>query len=137
MTKFGPRRVTRAVGMNPIAQAVARKQVHDSIVSTQINLHLLEEGEDWDSLRSDMIFLLLAMLRAVEQYPPGHNDEQGHRWPLRNACLTLSKRKVAKSGWVKEDLPELDAALDTANHLYKTLPASAINAAIQNLSKGS
>lgn len=136
MARFAPRKVPKAVGNNPIAQAVARKQVHDSIVSTRINLHMLEEGEDCGSLLNDMAFLLLVMSKAVWW----HNFAAMVQAPTADEVAVvdgIAALEKTSGLWDKSHLAVLDASLAAADRLYRTLPGSAINTVLQNISKGS
>lgn len=133
-SKFQPRKVSKAAGTNPIAQAVARKQVHDSIRDTRINLHMLEAGELCDTLLVELDFLLRVMrgaagMAGLATAVGPHVLRQGHdrvRHMIRHSFV-----------WDSEALSDVDAALAFCDALYKALPASAINEAIKNLQKGS
>lgn len=130
MARFAPRKVSKAVGNNPIAQAVARKQVHDSIVSTQINLHMLEEGEDCGALFDAMAFLLGVMARAAWQSNAVGLDQQ--QIAMADAIAVL---ETCKNAWDKSHLSVLDAGLAAADQTYRALPGSVINEAIKKFRK--
>lgn len=121
------RTVSRDVGMNPIARAVARQLLERSIRDTRIAMHMLDHNEPC----LDRIGTLPLMLRAMHQAMPVQ-ALLSERVAIARAIRILVDIEVREGRWRLDDLAPMDEALDILAHWWPQVPAQEANQAIKN-----
>lgn len=122
--------VDMQVARNPVARAIANKNLSDAVKTFQMRLYLLNDGEDCESdARAAMQVLAVvseALFLTNKEKTPEHQVIRGAM-----SCLV----QMAKRGftWRTVDAGSIDSALSRAVDLYKTLNAQTINQAWKNV----
>ncbi|HET8704692.1 MAG TPA: hypothetical protein VFM46_00210 [Pseudomonadales bacterium] len=118
--------VDMQIARNPVARAIANKNLADSVRSFQTRLYLLDDGEhcESDATAAMQVFAVLIEAAAMS----GKAEEPDFR-VIRGAMSCLVQ--IAQRGfkWRSSDAGAIDTALDRAVAQYKTLPAVTINKA--------
>lgn len=120
------RQVSRNVGMNPIAQAVARAQLRSCIVDYKIAVFLLQRGDKCRDLLDGAYSVLTVVLAACVLAK--RNDAALSR--LRgsvSACMGV----MDSDYYAPLQTPSITTGLDLALELAATLTGAQINAAFQ------
>jgi hypothetical protein len=123
-------KVSRNVGMNPIARAVAKQQLAKTITTYRINIFMNEEGQqagsDYTTLRS----ICAATLGAMQEV-----DSLDYK-KLRSAVSVTVQAEARGWTWSKADTVTLDNALAIVQSVFPKLPPEVANRSIQQAMKG-
>lgn len=124
------RRVSKNVGMNPVARAVAMKELHRSITDAKIAMHLLDHGQSC----VDMFGHLPVMVRATLIALDAESDTVDYR-KLRSGDVVV-REMVRRGTWDKADLVTMTSALDIVLKRWPYVPPVEASRALANAVRG-
>ena len=101
------RKVSKSVGVNPVARAVAKQALSRSITDYKIAFYMLDEGESCAGLTDSITLPLRAMVLVLHWQEPDSPDYR----KLRSAGNVLSEL-WNRGTWRKADTVTLDNALE-------------------------
>lgn len=126
------RRVSRLVGLNPIAQAVFRAQFAKDLVTKKISILMMEQGEDCVTLLQELAFVLAVVGRACELEARNDPEARIVRGGM-GAVLQMSKQKAV---WDISQAAGLVRALEATEGLVRVLRPSNISLAVHSVVAG-
>lgn len=123
------RKVSRNTAMNPVARAIARKQLSQEILTNQIALYMMDAGTDC----RDMAVVISLPIYAVTVCLEDAKEDTPDVRKLKSACSVL--RQLAESGfrWQKEYVVTLDNALEICQRRWSAIPAMKLNKVLTQL----
>ena len=124
--------VSRLVGMNPIAQAVARQRLRSSVLDMKIALLMLTRGEPCADLLIGLAAIMQAMQIALQAQKLEGLEVNILKGGL-NACL----QQVQANFYDPDQTVAITAGLDACLTLVGRVKPQAINDAWASLTKGS
>lgn len=105
-------KVSRLVGMNPIAQAVARQKLIGSILRLRIQTYLLDPGEECWRFLDECSFVFV----VTSHFAPD---------PMIETAMETAARISQSCAWDKASCATFDAALELCREsLLNARPAS-------------
>lgn len=126
------RRVNKTTGKNPVARAVARKQLESVILSRKIQLYMTKDGERCADLCGSIGFTLSVLVYAAELDKAIGTDNPEVR-KMRGA-ISACAQMCDTDSYVTLNTVSLDQGLQAAVELNKRLNPDAVNAAFNKLS---
>lgn len=115
MPKITPTRVRKQVGVNPIAQAVARDLMRKSIVDQKIQLYLTAEGDNCVEFCAPMRMLFHALIATAALDPKIKSDSYEVRI-IRGAISALDQM-ITDNSYRRINTVSLETGLDCAYEL--------------------
>lgn len=115
MPKITPTRVKKQVGVNLIAQAVARELMRKSIVDQKIQLYLTAEGDSCVEFCAPMRMLFHALIATAALDPKVKSDSYEVRI-IRGAISALDQM-IADNSYRRINTVSLETGLDCAYEL--------------------
>jgi hypothetical protein len=121
------RRVSRNVGVNPIARAVARQQMNKSITDMRIMLHMLDSGDDFAPHLEAVWVPVFALFTAMDVLGEANSVDARK---LKGAVSVLNTLRKDTT-WSKAHVPTINGALQIVTERWHKLPADLANQATQ------
>lgn len=118
--------------VNPVARAVARAKLHQTIVSQKIKLYLMNEGEDCGEV-CEGIGMTLAVLGYAAEIDPKIGPHDSTVRILRGG-LSACQSMLLTGKWAKINTVAIDVALDAAEVINQQVSPDCINKAWKALS---
>jgi hypothetical protein len=115
MPKIAPKRVKKQVGLNPIAQAVARENMRKTILDQKIQLYTTHEGESCVEFCVPMFTLFLALLETAKVDPKVGTDNYEVR--IMRGTLSALEQMIADNSYRRMNIVSLETGLDCAQAL--------------------
>ena len=126
MTKgLKPKRVTRNVGMNPIARAVAREHLRKAIVEFKIKLYMMGEGEPCEEFLTPLHAVLNSLATAAGRDPAVGADCYEVR--IMRGALSACAQMIENNSYRRINTTTLDVGLDCAAELNKRVDPELFN----------
>lgn len=125
--------VRRNVGLNPVAQAMAREQMRKAMLDQKIEIYLLADGDDCAGLCA-ALGLTLAVIGMATELDPAQNRDGLELRILRGGLSALAQMS-ASGRWARINAPALDRAIDAAMTLCKAVKPIYINQAYRRLAQ--
>lgn len=124
------RKTQKNVALNPVARALAKKQLASEIVTNRIAIYMMDNGESCGDKTLVMSLPIYAVLVCLENHQENSVDVR----MLKSACAVL--QQIAESGfvWRKEFAVTLDNALQICERRWAGIPAKELNQVIKELS---
>lgn len=120
---LSPRRVRRNVGLNPVAIAYAKKTINESVLTEQIRVYLLEEGDDYASEIQNIGFFLAVVAQACSTMPARETTI------VRGALSSLAQMSV-DGKWRKSQTVAILEGIKQAKRLFDDIKPRLLNHAI-------
>jgi len=121
------RHVSRNVGMNPVARAVAKQKLTEAITSYRISIYFNEQGED---ACSDY----LTMSTMIDATMGGMSDGSSLDYrKLKSGMSVIAQAALRGWTWDKDDTVTLDCALAIVLVVFPSLPPQVANASIRRV----
>lgn len=124
------KKVSKKVGSNPVARAVAVQGMRQMTVVVRTRLYLMDEGED---CRDMMVLLTLpanALALAFERLKETDSPDARKLKAGMKLLLEISERQFA---WRKDDTVTIDNIMEILERRWPKMPPRLINACIQSL----
>lgn len=134
MSKLVPRRVKKQVGLNPVAQAVARQHLKKTVLDQKIQLYLLQDGTPCNDILIPMMLVLTAFALAAERDRAVGPDVREVR--ILKGALSACGQMITDNSYRQTNTTTLDVALDCAVELSTRLDPALFNAAWNEVSGG-
>jgi hypothetical protein len=115
MPKLAPKRVKKQVGLNPIAQAVARENMRKTILDQKIQLYTTQEGESCVEFCVPMFTLFLALLKTAKVDPKVGTDN--YEVKIMRGTLSALEQMIADNSYRRINIVSLETGLDCAQAL--------------------
>lgn len=129
-----PKRVNRRVGMNPIAQAVARENLRKAITDQKIQLYLLKEGAPCHDAVIPMFLLMSAFVLAAGRDKTVGSEVREVR--ILKGAISACDQMIANNSYHQANTTTLDVALDCAVELSRRVDPALFNTAWSEVSGG-
>ena len=129
-----PKKVSRNVGMNPIARAVARENLRKAVTDQKIQLYLLQEGAPCRDVLALMLALFTAFITAAERDKNVGADAREVR--ILKGAISACDQMITNNSYRQANTTTLDVALDCAVELSKRVDPVLFNTAWNELSGG-
>ena len=134
MVNLAPKRVKKQVGMNPIAQAVARESLRKSILDQKIQLYVTPEGASCVEFCVPMFTVFLALLAAAEADPKVGTDNYETR--IIRGSLSALDQMIADNSYRRINIVSLETGLDCAQALVAKINPTLFNQEWNKLAGG-
>lgn len=127
------RRVNKTTAMNPVARAVARRALEESIRTHKIRLYMTERGEPCADVCTaiGMVLAVLAWAAEMDKKVGGDNPEVRIMRGALSACAQMAEL----DSYDPMNTVAIDRALDAAVELNKRLDPELITRAWNTLHK--
>jgi len=112
MPKITPTKVKKQVGMNPIAQAVARESTRKAILDQKIQFYMAQEGAPCLDFCVPVWMVLRALVATAEIDPKIGTDNYEVRI-IRGAISALDQM-ITDNSYRRVNITSLELALDCA-----------------------
>lgn len=126
------RRVSPNVGRNPVAQAVARRELASAVLDLKIKLYLLAQGESCESVLIP-VGQTLAVAGLATELDPALGQEVRELKVLRGG-LSACQQLVLADRWDSLQVVAIEGALDAAMVLAARVKPRFISEAFRRLS---
>jgi hypothetical protein len=127
-------KVDRNTGMNPVARAIAKQKLKDSITSHRISIFLLDDGED---AASEMVATSLPVYAMMTCYEELKKTESVEYRKLKSAGNILLQCSESGFKWKREFAITIDNALQICQDEWTRVPPKVLNQAINTLTSAS
>lgn len=117
--------VSRNVGLNPVARAVARKALEQQITTRKIELYLMERGAACEEVCSAIGFTL-SVIAAAAQRDPRVGPEDARVRLIRGA-ISACVQMTDVDSYDPVNTVAIDRALDAAVELNRVVQPQLIN----------
>lgn len=134
MPKVTPTRVKKQVGMNPIAQAVARELMRKSIVDQKIQLYLTEEGESCVEFCAPIRMLFHALIATAALDPKVKSDT--YEVKIIRGSISAIDQMIADNSYRRINTVSLETGLDCAYELVGKVNSELFNREWNRLAGG-
>lgn len=131
MTKL-VKRVPKNVGLNPVARAVARKQLSKVILTARVAVFLFDEDEDCFDRMIGVALPAFALLDCLQRLK--ETDSPDVR-KLKSGCSVLTQISERGFKWKKQDAVTVDNLLEILERRWPTVPPALINRCVADLQK--
>lgn len=119
MPKITPKRVTRQVGMNPIARAVAREVLRKAILDQKIQLYLTPEGAPCVDFCGPIFILFSALIATAEADAKVGIDN--YEVKIMRGTISALDQMMADNLYRRINIVSLETGLDCAQALAAKL----------------
>ena len=133
MVTLVPRNVKKQVGMNPIARAIARERLRDSIVDQKIQLYLLKEGVECSNIIAPIFLLMTAFILAASRDKNLGSNVREVR--ILKGAVSACEQMMDDDFYRQVNTTTLDVALDCAVDLSKKVDPVLFNDAWHEVSR--
>ena len=133
MVTLVPRNVKKQVGMNPIARAIARERLRNSIVDQKIQLYLLKEGVECSNIIAPIFLLMTAFILAASRDKNLGSKVREVR--ILKGAVSACEQMMDDDFYRQVNTTTLDAALDCAVDLSKKVDPVLFNDAWHEVSR--
>jgi hypothetical protein len=133
MVTLVPRNVKKQVGMNPIARAIARERLRDSIVDQKIQLYLLKEGVECSNIIAPIFLLMTAFILAASRDKNLGSKVREVR--ILKGAVSACEQMMDDDFYRQVNTTTLDVALDCAVDLSKKVDPVLFNDAWHEVSR--
>ena len=133
MVTLVPRNVKKQVGMNPIARAIARERLRDSIVDQKIQLYLLKEGVECSNIIAPIFLLMTAFILAASRDKNLGSEVREVR--ILKGAVSACEQMMDDDFYRQVNTTTLDVALDCAVDLSKKVDPVLFNDAWHEVSR--
>ena len=116
--------------MNPIARAIAKQKLKESITSHRISIFLLDDGENAVSEMVATYLPVYAMMTCLEELK--QTDSVEYR-KLKSAGNILLRCSESGFKWKREYTITIDNALEICQEQWTRIPPKTLNRAINAL----
>lgn len=123
---LSPRRVSRNVGLNPVAVAYAKKTITESVLTEQIRVYLLEDGDDYAAEIQNIGFFLAVVTQACSTKPAKETAI------VRGALSSLAQMSV-DGKWRKSQTVAICEGIKQAKQLFDDIKPRLLNHAINTV----
>lgn len=127
-----PKRVSRNVGRNPVAQAIARSILKQAVLDQKIQLYLLKEDAQCIDVLVPIIMLFTAFVVTAERSPDIGADTREAR--ILKGAISACEQMIANNSYRKTNTTTLDVALDCAVELSRRVDPVLFNQVWNELS---
>tara|TARA_R110000868_G_scaffold107468_2_gene294084 strand:- start:19470 stop:19877 length:408 start_codon:yes stop_codon:yes gene_type:complete len=134
MPNLTPRRVRKQVGVNPIAQAVARDIMRKSIVDQKIQLYLTQEGESCVEFCAPLRTLFQVLVSAATLDPKVKSDSYEVR--IIRGTISAIDQMIADNSYRRINTVSLETGLDCAYELVGKVNSELFNREWNRLAGG-
>ena len=134
MSKLMPRRVSKQVGLNPVARAVARENLKKTVLDQKIQLYMLQDGAPCNDIVIPMMLVLTAFVLAAERDRAVGPEVREVR--ILRGAISACEQMITNNSYRQVNTTTLDVALDCAVDLSKRLAPALFNAAWNQVSGG-
>ena len=133
MVTLVPRNVKKQVGMNPIARAIARERLRDSIVDQKIQLYLLKEGVECSNIIAPIFLLMTAFILAASR--DKNLGLKVREVRILKGAVSACEQMMDDDFYRQVNTTTLDVALDCAVDLSKKVDPVLFNDAWHEVSR--
>ena len=133
MVTLVPRNVKKQVGMNPIARAIARERLRDSIVDQKIQLYFLKEGVECSNISAPIFLLMTAFILAASRDKNLGSKVREVR--ILKGAVSACEQMMDDDFYRQVNTTTLDVALDCAVDLSKKVDPVLFNDAWHEVSR--
>jgi hypothetical protein len=133
MVTLVPRNVKKQVGMNPIARAIARERLRDSIVDQKIQLYFLKEGVECSNIIAPIFLLMTAFILAASRDKNLGSKVREVR--ILKGAVSACEQMMDDDFYRQVNTTTLDVALDCAVDLSKKVDPVLFNDAWHEVSR--
>ena len=133
MVTLVPRNVKKQVGMNPIARAIARERLRNSIVDQKIQLYLLKEGVECSNIIAPIFLLMTAFILAASRDKNLGSKVREVR--ILKGAVSACEQMMDDDFYRQVNTTTLDVALDCAVDLSKKVDPVLFNDAWHEVSR--
>lgn len=123
-------KVRKHTGLNPVARAVAKEKLRESVTTQRIAIFLLNEGEVCADTATILALPIYAVMVAMDR--TGESDS-GDARKMKSACKVLSELSERGFKWKKEYAITIDNGLEICQRRWAGLPPDVLNKAIKDL----
>jgi len=134
MPKITPKRVKKQVGMNPIAQAVARENMRKSILDQKIQFYTTQEGESCVEFCIPVCMLFKALISTAQIDPKIGIDNYEVR--IIRGAISALEQMIADNSYRRINIVSLEVALDCAYTLVAKVKPAMFNQEWNKLADG-
>lgn len=125
--KLVPKKVSRSVGTNPIARAVARAQLRRALLDQKIELYLLEDGAPCAGVCIMIAQMLSAIIEAAEIDKKVGTDNVEVR--VMRGAISACEQMLVADKFARINVVALEKGLDAAFELHARVAPEAFNKA--------
>lgn len=125
MPKIAPTRVKKQVGLNPIAQAVARENMRKSIIDQKIQFYTTQEGESCIEFCIPLLMMFKALVSAARIDPKIKTDNYEVR--IIRGALSALEQMIADNSYRRINIVSLETGLDCAQALIAKINPTLFN----------
>jgi hypothetical protein len=133
MVTLVPRNVKKQVGMNPIARAIARERLRDSIVDQKIQLYFLKEGVECSNIIAPIFLLMTAFILAASR--DKNLGLKVREVRILKGAVSACEQMMDDDFYRQVNTTTLDVALDCAVDLSKKVDPVLFNDAWHEVSR--
>ena len=127
-----PKRVSRNVGRNPVAQAIARSILKQAVLDQKIQLYLLADEAPCVEVLVPIAMLFTAFVVSAERSPDIGADTREAR--ILKGAISACEQMIANNSYRKTNTTTLDVALDCAVELSRRVDPVLFNQVWNELS---
>lgn len=129
-----PKKVTKQVGMNPIARAVARANLRKAILDQKIQLYMLPEGAECAEICEAMAVIFKALIAAAEA--DKDLDIESREVRVLKGGLSACEQMITHNSFRRINIVSLEQSLDCAAEINSRVKPELFNRAWNMLSGG-
>ena len=122
-----PKKVSKHVGMNPVARAIARQKLKETLVAQKIQLYLLEEGAPCFATCFMIAQMLSALIEAAELDKKVGTDNSDVR--IMRGAISACEQMMDTDRFARMNITALEQGLDAAFALNMRVSPEAFNRA--------
>lgn len=120
-------KVKKAVGMNPIARAIAKQRLKQAILGYRVAVYLMDQGEPAESDYTVMATIFASTMGAM----PSQSDVDYRK--LKAGMSVCAQAALRGWTWDMADAVTLDNALEIVLDVFPKLPPQAANESIKRV----
>ena len=134
MAKITPTRVKKQVGMNPIAQLVARENMRKAIIDQKIQLYMRDEGAECVDFCVPMWMTFRALVGAAGADPKVGVDT--YEVKIIRGAVSALEQMITDNIYRRVNIISLEKALDCAYALVNKVNSVLFNQEWNRLASG-
>jgi hypothetical protein len=134
MPKFAPTRVKKQVGLNPIAQLMARQTMRRAILDQKIQLYMRGEGEPCVDFCAPMQMTFCALVNAAGVDPKVGADI--YEVKIIRGAISALEQMITDNSYRRVNIISLETALDCAYTLTNKINSVLFNQEWNRLAGG-
>lgn len=125
MPKITPTKVKKQVGLNPIAQAIARENMRKSIVEQKIQLYLTQEGESCIEFCAPIWMMFKALVSTAEVDSKVGIDN--YEVKIIRGSISALEQMIETNFYNRINIISLETGLDCAHALVGKVNSQLFN----------